>query len=251
MAASSNGKMAVQPRPVVSGVSCVVAGERGECIVLTASLTHRMVMLLLWLMLGLGEQKRSWPLMHFNPDKTTTEEFILKKVDPFLDEKHHCKNKPDLYLIQSNCDKEICKDMFDSMYSEHLTMCAQVCGLEFRVGTGSTLPFRVHSRQTLGSAWAQSAASEIDVSKFCWLMFHSHDSFYRKLMGGDLQTVAQERILQDVGAIYRVGDNCNSKTCIQKLCTRLICAYRNDMLEKGLKTTARRLVRRTRSADVA
>ena len=60
-----------------------------------------------------------WPLLHFDPDKTTTTEFVSDKIVPYLREDHVCLNSRALYLEQANMDKERCTSIFDKMYSAH------------------------------------------------------------------------------------------------------------------------------------
>ena len=172
-------------------------------------------------------------MLHFNAHKETSADFVSKHVVPYLADGHPGKESPESYLFQSELDKASCVERFDKIYGEHITMCARICDLTFKMGVGDTVPFNVHNRKTLATAWKQCVANKEDVSRVCWLLFHSHNGGYERALFVDLEADAQKRILRDMGVEYKVPQGCSKKTCMQQLFTRRLAAFRGCALKPG------------------
>ena len=152
---------------------------------------------------------------------------------PYLANDHPSKERPEAYVFQSELDRASCQDRFDKIYGEHIAMCAQICGLTFKMGEGDTVPFGVHNITTLTTAWKQCPGEDEDVTRVCWLLFHSHSGGYSRALFADLQATAQKQILRDMRVEYRVSQGCSKHTCMQQLFTRRVAAFRGNALKAG------------------
>ena len=75
----------------------------------------------------------------------------------------------------------------------------------------------------------------------CWLLFHSHHTGYRRFAWTDLQTEAQSRVKSELQVHFKVGKGVNSKTCVQRLFTRLISNYRYEALKTSVVSHGTRI----------
>ena len=201
-------------------------------------------------------QWRQWPQSHFNPAKDTTLGWVVSHVLNDLPENHCHKRLGSAYLAPAEQDKSTCVARFNIIYGEHIKRCCKICGLMFLPGGDAACArFPVYNRTTLSVAWSQcSAENTEELSKFCWMLYHSHTRGYEMSVQMDLQTVAENRVMDEMCVTFldrkpkpesvrvAAGEKKRStrarpkKTCVQQLFSQLLNRYRARTYKRNQST---------------
>ena len=176
---------------------------------------------------------RVWPQKRYNPDQTTTGDWVREHVA----REYWERDGAEAFAEGAETDKKMVKIKLTRILDDHLFRAGIACRITYQPPGGGQRHIAV-DRKNMGKAWKEPPEGEelTTLSQLLWISNHSFKVGSQRLYFRTLSNMAQVWVMNDMGVCYdeNVKDMSSvSRGCIARHLTQLICHFRKNLFKAG------------------